>query len=245
MPAPRGNVDALVWRRSDLRETSRLVTLLTREHGRLVTLAKGAHRPNSVLLGRIDLLNRVDAELAGRGFPILSKVTLRHEPRALRHPGRYPAVARLVELLDAVWLPEQPDPELFDLTTGSIALIERAPLASLDVVLAGVESRLLAFLGAWVDPRRCSICDAPLSGGVAFVDGMEGGVRCAEHVAPHARRADPLDLAWLAELAERPGREWPGLGDDRRSRPARRALQSWLERALERRLVFDRGARPD
>ena len=67
-PPPGLQCEALVWRRYDFRESSRIVVLLSREHGRLQALAKGAHRPNSPLLGRLDFLNELNVRLsADRG----------------------------------------------------------------------------------------------------------------------------------------------------------------------------------
>ena len=157
-------MQALVWKRSDVRESSRLVTLLTRERGRVVALAKGAHRSNSVLLGRIDFLNRVDVTFAGRGMPLLGKARLLHEPRALRSSPRFETATYLSQALDHAWLNDQPDSELFDLTTGAVALTERAPLPSLGVVVAGVELRLLRHLGSFASPDRCAACGAGLAG---------------------------------------------------------------------------------
>ena len=48
---------AIVLRRRDFRESSRIITCLTRDHGKITGLANGAHRKDSPLLGRIDFLN--------------------------------------------------------------------------------------------------------------------------------------------------------------------------------------------
>ena len=60
----RTTAQAIVLRRRDFRESSRIVTCLTRDHGKVTSLAKGAHRPDSPLLGRIDFLNELEVTLS-------------------------------------------------------------------------------------------------------------------------------------------------------------------------------------
>ncbi len=67
---------ALVWKRTDYRESSRLITLITAERGKLPTLAKGAHRSGSQCLGRIDLFNLVEVKISGGQLPVLHRVEL-------------------------------------------------------------------------------------------------------------------------------------------------------------------------
>ncbi|MBK8974956.1 MAG: DNA repair protein RecO [Planctomycetes bacterium] len=229
-------LEAVVWRRQDWRESSRLVTLLTRERGRVVTLAKGAHRSTSALLGRIDFLNRLEVRLAGREVPLLGDARLLHEPRALREPRRFLTVSHLADVLDAAWIVDGPDPELFDLTLGAIALVERAPLDRLRVIVAGVELRLLAHLGALPALDRCTACGAaeaaerPLS-----VSAREGGLACRAHRPPDARTVSPAALARLRELAATPGRGWPTLPPAPAHGESLAILGAWLQLALDRR----------
>src|SRR5262245_6540998 len=92
---------AFVWRRSDFRESSRILTLLSRASGKVRVLAKGAHRQNSPLLGKVDLLNLLEVGVSGRGeLKLLGRVRLLEDRRALREPARFLAASWLVEIVD-------------------------------------------------------------------------------------------------------------------------------------------------
>src|SRR5882672_7879250 len=101
--ASRSRCLALLWKRVDFRESSRVVSLVTREHGRVMALAKGAHRPDSPFLGRLDFLNEVYATLSPDrgGLRLLLRVELVHERRALRSPARFLAASHVCDLADA------------------------------------------------------------------------------------------------------------------------------------------------
>ena len=74
--ASRNAQVGLIWRRSDFRESSRLITLVTPDRGRLTTLGKGAYRTASQCLGRIDFLNLVEVKLSAGNLPVLHRVKL-------------------------------------------------------------------------------------------------------------------------------------------------------------------------
>lgn len=228
---------AIVWKRSDFRESSRLITLVTPEHGKLVVLAKGAHRQGSVCLGRIDLFNLLDVTLSRGTLPLLSRVRLVHEPRPLRQPIRYRAASYLAELFDAGFLGGHPAPELFELLDGSLKLVERCPAAALPQILTGVELRFLDYLGQRPSLTSCSQCGT--AAGETPLFPAARGLSCARHpqdpwssgaaVPPVA----PAGLQWLDSLARAPGRAWPGLPP---APPGITALVGrWVAQALERR----------
>lgn len=230
----------LVWRRADFRETSRLVTLVSRERGRFVALAKGAHRPGSAQLGRLDFLNLCDVTIAGKGIPLLGRTTLVHEPRALREPQRFLAAMHIGELFDRAWLDERADPELFDVLLGAVTLLERSPLTTLPTIVLGLELRLLRALGLVADLDACASCGAtaplhPLGNGA--------GLACARHREDSGPAPlSPAAAGWLRTLSAQPARTWPGLRVERGLGEALLCAGRWVEAALEKRPLHRRAA---
>ena len=171
---------ALIWRRHDWSETSRVVTLVSRRLGKVTALAKGAHRPSGPFLGVLDQLNLIEPRFArrrGEGMRLLRGVVLLHEPRGLAEPQRFVAASHLVEVFDVAFTPNRADPELFDLLAGALRILERCPPAGLRAVLAGAEMKFLEVLGLLPDLEGCSDCGA--TGG--------GAVRGAEWSGPALR----------------------------------------------------------
>lgn len=204
-------IRALVWKRSDFRETSRLITFITAEHGKLRTLAKGGHRPGSQCLGRIDFLNLVDLKFSSGSLPILHRVRLIHEHRRLREPIRYQAASYLTEIFDPAILFGRSDPGLFELLAGGLLLLEHCPYPAIPTVLAGLELRFLAELGLLPSLLACHRCGASSQSGPLFPARVHPGLCCRTH-APRGARAVGADaLAWLDRISQTAGKQWPGL----------------------------------
>ena len=236
----------IVWRRTDFRESSRVVSLLTRDHGRVSGLAKGAHRPDSVFLGRLDFLNEVAATFSPDrgGLRLLVRAELRRERRALRDPARFLAASHLAQLCDFAMPDDRPEPAIYDLLVGGLALLERCRPTAIPHIVLGLELRYLDHLGALPDLHHCAECGVGLQTG-AFRSGDAPGLLCRQHadLPRHAIGAASLQL--LQRLHSTPGREWPELTPDGTARLAAPLPATWLAAATEQRsrwrsLVFHR-----
>ena len=229
----------VVWKRADIRETSRLLTFLSAERGRFTALSKGAHRPNSATLGKLDFLNRCEVTLSGRGFPLLGRVQLVHEPRALRQPRRFHVATHLADLFDRAFVPEQADRVMFDLLLGALTLTERAELRRLPSIVCAIELRLLSALGVLGDLTRCGSCGEALSaeaGSRASV--REPGLRCERHRESGDLELAPEIGAILRELVAMPGRLLPTLEPPVSMGAALAVCGRWIEAGLEHRPRF-------
>lgn len=98
-------------------EADKLVTLFTREHGKIKVLAKSARKVPSRFGGRVETFTYADYFIAkGKSLDIISQCevletfqSIRDDPRAL------PAGLYFLKLIDAGTVEGQRNPELFDL----------------------------------------------------------------------------------------------------------------------------------
>jgi len=119
---------AILLRKIKFSDTSLIVEWLTREAGRVKTIAKGALRPKSAFAGRLDLF--FESEIAfrrSRASQIHALAECRtletHEP--LRDElARLEMAAYFVELLEATTELEAPVPELFELMRRALRYLE-------------------------------------------------------------------------------------------------------------------------
>lgn len=103
-------------------EADKMVTLFTREHGKIKAIAKGARRVPSRLGGRVEPFTYAEYFIAkGRSLDIISQCGmietfqwLREDPKRL-YPGLY-----MLKLVNAGTVEGQHYPELFDLLLQSL-----------------------------------------------------------------------------------------------------------------------------
>ena len=229
-------VPAVVLRRSDFRESSRIVTCATREHGRLTGLAKGAHRPDSPFLGRIDFLNEIVATFSAErpGLRLLERAELVRERRSLRQPRRFLAASHLAQLAEYAMPDDRAEPAAFDLLLGGLNLLERCPESAIGTVVLGLELRHLELLGALPDLHRCNGCSMAL-GDAAFRQVGTGGLACGNCAGPGRTAVGSEVLALLRTLASTAGRGWPELPPHIAARIAAPLPALWLAAATEQR----------
>jgi DNA repair protein RecO (recombination protein O) len=206
-------------------------------------LAKGTRREKSQFGGALDLLYLGQALIIFRprsSLNILSAYQVETAfPRLRDDLPRVYAACHLVELVIGMTREEEPLPELFDLLTRGLALIEDADGRSLPALTASLELWLLAELGFAPALDCCASCAGETGGGPISLSPPEGGALCrnCRDRDPTRMTVQPGTFQTLRHLAgtspERSIRMKLSREDERRIREFLTAFEEWR---LERRL---------
>jgi DNA repair protein RecO (recombination protein O) len=130
-PANIVHSDAIVLRSIDYGETSRIVTLFTRERGKIGVMAKGARANRSRFGSTLEPLSHINVVLyykPGRDLQIVSEASHVHTHDVLRSSlDRIETGLRMLELTSALLQNDEAHPEIFGLLAGSLSGLENAP----------------------------------------------------------------------------------------------------------------------
>ncbi len=176
---PLLTVEGLILRNLRLGDTSRVVTVLSRELGRFAAVAKGVRAPRSRFGASLEILNLSSLVVyyrPGRDLQMISEGTLDREYRGLlRGAERYHHGCAVLEFLDRVLESEASVPELFKLSTRVLGLMEDAPRGRLRYLFRAFQLRAVGWLGYPPRVEGCTSCGR--SEVVAFGP-LEGGGLC-------------------------------------------------------------------
>jgi len=230
--------EAVVLRVQKLGEADRIITLLTKRHGRIRAVAKGVRRTKSKFGATVEPFSHVDVQLyPGRSLEIITQAESLHAygEQLVRDYGRYTAGTAVLETAERLTAEEkEPSLRLFLLVLGALkALTEREPGLVLDAFLlramsvSGYEPSLTSCGRCGeVGPHRwftvpmggsiCSGCREPGAATVGvgalelMVALLEGDWETAEASESRARReASGLVAAYLQWHLERGLRSLP------------------------------------
>ncbi|MEQ8785015.1 MAG: DNA repair protein RecO [Pirellulaceae bacterium] len=172
---------AIVLRVIDFSETSCVVTLFTRDFGKISALAKGARRPKGPFEAALDLLavcRIVFLHKASDALDLLTEAKLERRFRAgSRSLSRLYAGYYLAELLRDLTDEGDPHPELYDAADGALAALDDDMDAA--ALVLRFELTALKVLGHLPSLADCAACGepAPPEGRIPF--GLPaGGVLC-------------------------------------------------------------------
>lgn len=130
-------------------ETSLIVHWLTRDFGRISTIAKGARRPKSPFAGKLDLFYLADLSFyqsRRSDLHTLSEVAVRDFHPALRRDlGRFQQSCYFAQLIEQSTETGTPLPGLFHLFEETLAALATFPPSGIAVY--AFEAKLLAELG--------------------------------------------------------------------------------------------------
>lgn len=177
------SADALVLRTVDFSETSRIVTLYTRQFGKIEALAKGGRRLKSPFESSLDLLAQnaiVYIAKKGDALDLLteSKLIRRFRVHSSNFSGTLGGYY-IAELIDSFTPPHDPIPSLFNLAVKVLSQLEKGVFVMRTLIR--FEGRFLHLVGHAPSLQNCVECNAPIprKKGIPIVFGiLDGGVLC-------------------------------------------------------------------
>jgi len=191
--------EGVVLRVQKLGEADRIITLLTRQHGRVRAVAKGVRRTRSKFGATVEPFSHVDLQLfEGRNLDIVTQAesVTSYGDRLVGDYGRYTAGTAVLETAERLTAEErEPALRLFLLVLGALrAMSERDPSLVLDAFLL----RAMAVSGYAPALSDCARCGA--AGPHRAFSVPAGGTVCAACRPAGSASPNPLTLALLADL---------------------------------------------
>ncbi|MGC8783144.1 MAG: DNA repair protein RecO [Armatimonadota bacterium] len=194
---PPVNVQAIVLRRRPLGEADKVLTLFTREMGKISAVAKGARKPTSKLAGATETCVQARFHLAqGKTFWIVTQASV-ERARARLHRLLVNAAAAIYtcELVDRLLEEGVPDEGLFDLLSNVLDELETSDRPMWTLCL--FENALMLQQGYTPVLDACTRCGKPVDGEqIAFCPDA-GGVLCASCARTATGTVKLSRLAWL------------------------------------------------
>jgi DNA repair protein RecO (recombination protein O) len=194
--------DSLVIGSMRYREADRIVTLYTRDRGKVSAVAKGVRRTKSKVGGRLEPFSLVRVSLhAGRGtlYTVVGVETVRTFQGVRDELFRMEEGARLLAAVRHLFPGEEASAPAFNLLVRGVArLAEAEDAATASGVVLATRLKLLVLLGYAPEVTQCALCgsEGPFYG---FSPGL-GGVVCAPCVGTAGTSCFALSTGALATL---------------------------------------------
>ncbi|MFZ0530022.1 MAG: DNA repair protein RecO [Propionicimonas sp.] len=197
--------EAVVLRTHKLGEADRIITLLSREHGKVRAVARGVRRTSSKFGGRLEPFSHVDLQFAtGRTLDVITQaVTLHAYSEPLAHDyQRYTTGQVMIETADRL-VAETGEPSLqqYQLLVGALHALTsgtsdgpRPPAMVMDAYLL----RAVAMAGYAPSLGACARCGA--DGPHEAFSPQLGGMVCRRCRPPGSAHPKPTTVAYLVAL---------------------------------------------
>lgn len=198
--------EAIVIRTSDYGESNKILTVYTKEFGKLGMMARGAKKTKSRLSSVSQLFTHAHFLIQkGSGLGSLSQGEIINTFRGIKQDIVKTAYgAYMVEFLDKVTEDQKPSPALFEFLLLSLTYLDEG--VDPDILKGIFEMKMLRLAGVGPQVDRCIMCGRK-EGNFAFSIN-EGGFLCDQcrHTDPHAlplpsQTARLLNLFYHIDLA--------------------------------------------
>ena len=228
---------AVILKRMDLGEADRIVTLFSRDAGKIRAVAKGVRRTTSRAAGHLEPFTLSDVMFAvGRELDVISQADTLESFRAIREDLVLTTHAYyLAEVVDLLTEDRLENRAVFDALVGGMR--DLAASADAWLVLVIFHLRLLQALGYRPELRECVGCRATIEPERNYFSALLGGAVCAVcgPREPTARAIGTSALKLLRFVQQTDGQR-PVSVPAPVTREAEALLRDYAEHLVERRL---------
>lgn len=203
--------EAVVLRTHKLGEADRIITLLSRQHGKIRAVARGVRRTSSKFGARLEPFSHIDVQFAmGRSLDIVAQVESLHafgRQLALDFP-RYTAGQVMLETADRLVMEErQPSLQHYRLLVGALHVLNEGTRDGPRQTATILDSYLLRSLAvAGYAPTFTDCAKCGLEGPHRAFSPSAGGVVCPACRPPGSAQPRPQTMTYLAALLTG---DWP------------------------------------
>lgn len=168
--------EAILLAVRDFGDADRMVTLFSRELGKLTVMAYGARRPKSLLSGSVQPFVYADLSLTtGKNLDSIRQCDIRKPNREVREDLILMAYANfLAELVVELWPEREAEPAVLDLL---LAVYRTLPARNPRITALAAAWQLLALAGFRPEQNQCVSCNAAVDYPARF-DPRAGGAVC-------------------------------------------------------------------
>ncbi|MDR3592420.1 MAG: DNA repair protein RecO [Negativicutes bacterium] len=173
--------EAILLAVRDWDDADRMVTLFSRDHGKLTAMAYGARRPRNRLAGAVQPFIHAELVLTSGKMASIKQCDIKNSFRPLREELTGMAYATfLAELAAELWPEGEAEPQVFELLLAAFGMMSsRNPR----ITALACAVQLMALGGFRPEYQRCVVCGQPLVY-PAFFDCGAGGSVCAGCAQP-------------------------------------------------------------
>lgn len=161
----------------DWGDADKMVTLFSREYGKIIAFANGARRPKNSLAGGMQLFTHVEVTLSpGKNCDSVKQCEIKHAFRQLQEDFNCMAYGSFIAELTAELCPErQPEPQVFDLL---LEVFQILTVRNPRMVALAWAWQLLDITGYYPDFEHCTVCGQTVQF-PAYFNAASGGCICS------------------------------------------------------------------
>jgi len=231
-------VEAVILRTWPIHEADLIVSLFTRDQGKIKGVAKSAAKSRRRFGGALEPMTYVLASYAEKPKQDLVRLDACEVIASpLSQPVDYSRAAALAfyaEVLEETLPDHDPHDAVFRLL---LAVLEHTHTQQIWMPITYFALWILRLMGWMPSLTHCTLCGKPFANESAFFHAQADGLVCAEHKRPASRTLSPDSLALAIRIFHSPlttftTEDWPRT----RVTDLRRFAMQSLERHLERKL---------